>query len=76
METLDVTKIEPKFKHPAIFQRYEDLPVGQSFILLNDHDPKPLYYQFKAEKGEEFGWEYLEEGPVTWQVKISKLKVD
>ena len=42
METLDVTKIEPRFKHPTIFQTYEDLAVGESFILHNDHDPKPL----------------------------------
>ncbi|MDP2337509.1 MAG: DUF2249 domain-containing protein [Bacteroidota bacterium] len=76
METLDVTKIEPRFKHSTIFQTYEDLPVGESFIIHNDHDPKPLYYQFSAEKGKEFGWEYLLQGPEFWEVKISKLKVE
>lgn len=76
MDVLDVTKIEPRFKHPTIFQKYEDLPVGDSFILHNDHDPKPLYYQFTAEKGKEFGWEYVQRGPEVWQVKISKLKVE
>ena len=75
METLDVTKIEPRFKHSTIFQTYEDLAEGESFIIHNDHDPKPLYYQFKAEKGETFAWEYILEGPEFWQVKISKLKV-
>ena len=74
METLDATKIEPRFKHPTIFEKYENLAVGESFILHNDHDPKPLYYQFTAEKGEEFGWEYLQEGPDVWEVKISKLE--
>ena len=58
-----------------LFQKYEDLPVGESFILQNDHDPKPLYYQFTAEKGKEFGWEYLQQGPEVWEVKISKLKL-
>ena len=48
METLDVTKIEPRFKHSTIFQTYEDLAEGESFIIHNDHDPKPLYYQFNA----------------------------
>jgi regulator of cell morphogenesis and NO signaling len=75
MDILDVTKIEPRYKHPTIFQKYEDLPVGEAFILQNDHDPKPLYYQFTAEKGKEFGWEYLQQGPEVWEVKISKLKV-
>lgn len=75
METIDVTQIEPRFKHATIFQTYEDLAEGESFIIHNDHDPKPLYYQFKAEMGEAFAWEYLLEGPEFWQVKISKLKV-
>ena len=76
MKTLDATKIEPRYKHPTIFQTYEDLAVGESFILHNDLDPKPLYYQFTAEKGKEFGWEYLQQGPDVWEVKISKLKVE
>jgi regulator of cell morphogenesis and NO signaling len=76
MEVLDATKIEPRFKHATIFQTYEDLTVGESFILHNDHDPKPLYYHFTAEKGKEFGWEYLKKGPDDWDVKISKLKVE
>lgn len=75
MEKLDVMKIEPRLKHPTIFQKYENLAVGESFILQNDHDPKPLYYQFSAEKDGEFDWEYLQEGPDIWEVKISKLKV-
>jgi len=76
MKTLDATKIEPRYKHPTIFQAYEDLAVGESFNLHNDHDPKPLYYQFTAEKGKEFGWEYLQQGPDVWEVKISKMKVE
>ncbi len=29
----------------------------------NDHDPKLLYHQFKAEAGPEFGWEYRKQEP-------------
>ena len=76
MKTLDATKIEPRFKHATIFQTYEDLEPGDYFILQNDHDPKPLYYQFNAEKTNEFGWEYLQEGPDVWEVKISKVKAE
>lgn len=49
MEKLDVTKIEPRFKHSTIFEKYENLTVGESFILYNDHDPIPLYYQLTAQ---------------------------
>jgi uncharacterized protein (DUF2249 family) len=40
--------------------------------LINDHDPKPLYYQFQAEMPERFTWTYLEQGPATWRVEIGK----
>lgn len=73
MEVLDVTQIEPKLKHPTIFQNYELLAEGKSLILHNDHDPKPLYYQLAAEKGKSFSWEYIMEGPEFWEVKITKL---
>ena len=41
--------------------------------LVNDHDPKPLYYQLMAERPGTINWEYLEEGPETWQVRITKI---
>lgn len=74
METLDVTQIEPRLKHPTIFEKFDALSGGESFILHNDHDPKPLYYQLIAERGQVFDWEYLTEGPAVWEIKISKLK--
>lgn len=73
METLDVTKIEPRFKHPAIFDKFSELANKEHFIIHNDHDPKPLYYQMLAELGEVFTWEYILEGPEFWEVKITKV---
>ena len=46
--------------------------VGAAFVLVNDHDPKPLYYQFNAEQAGQFTWEYLEQGPETWRVRVGK----
>ena len=42
--------------------------------LINDHDPKALYHQFQAEMPGMFAWDYLEKGPETWRVVITKLK--
>lgn len=70
--TLDVRPIPPPQKHPTIFQTFDSLQVGQHFILINDHDPKPLYYQFSHERDGQFSWEYLEQGPQVWRVKISR----
>lgn len=71
----DVRPLPGRTKHAQIFQRWFDLEVGQSFILLNDHDPIPLYYQFAAEFPEAFMWNYLERGPEEFRVKITKIKV-
>jgi len=48
------------------------LGVGAGFVLVNDHDPKPLRYQFEAEHADDFTWDYLEQGPEVWRVRIGK----
>ena len=72
MQTIDVRTIVPRERHPLIFTTFGNLAPGESFLLVNDHDPKPLWYQFKAEMGEGFGWEYLEQGPEVWKVRIGR----
>ncbi|MEI8097212.1 MAG: iron-sulfur cluster repair di-iron protein [Sediminibacterium sp.] len=69
---LNVTLLEPKLKHPTIFNRFDDLEQGFNLIIYNDHDPKPLYYQMLGERGNIFKWEYLEQGPEWWKVRITK----
>ena len=69
---LDVREVPPRERHPLILGTFDDLAPGEAFVLVNDHDPKPLYYQFKAELGERFQWEYLEQGPEVWKVRIGR----
>ena len=70
---LDVRSLAPRERHPLIFSTFGALAVGQAMELVNDHDPKPLYYQFQAELPGAFSWDYLEEGPDTWRVAITRL---
>ena len=69
---LDVRRIEPAKRHTTIFRLFDDLHPGQGFELVNDHDPKPLYYQFSAEHAGQFEWTYLEQGPEVWRVRIGR----
>jgi uncharacterized protein (DUF2249 family) len=69
---LDVRVLSPRDKHPTIFRTFDALASGQSLVLLNDHDPKPLRYQLAAERPESFEWEYEAEGPELWRVRISR----
>ncbi len=72
VDILDVTVLEPRLKHSTIFQRFDTLKEGDAFVIHNDHDPKPLYYQLLAERGNTFNWTYLEDGPQWWKVMIEK----
>ncbi|MCO6460477.1 MAG: iron-sulfur cluster repair di-iron protein [Saprospiraceae bacterium] len=70
---INVPDIEPRFKHSTIFETFDKLQPGQSLIIHNDHDPKPLYYQLKSERGEVFTWEYLCQGPKWWDIRVTRL---
>jgi uncharacterized protein (DUF2249 family) len=69
----DVRDIPCSEKHEKIFLRWSRLPVGDYFVLKNDHDPMPLQYQFEFIAGKAYSWEYLERGPLVFQIKIAKL---
>lgn len=69
---LNVTLLEPRQKHPTIFTRFDELAEGESLTIHNDHDPKPLYYQLIGERGNIFTWEYQEQGPEWYIIKITK----
>ena len=70
---LDVREEIPARRHQLIFETYGALQPGEGFVLVNDHDPKPLYYQFEAEHTGEFSWDYLEQGPDVWRVRIGRV---
>lgn len=70
--TLDVRSEPPARRHSLIFDTYGTLDAGSGFELVNDHDPKPLRYQFEAEHAGDFSWDYLEQGPEVWRVRIGK----
>lgn len=72
--TIDVRQFASAVKHKTIFTVWGTLTGGTCMLIVNDHDPKPLYYQLAAEYPEEFEWSYVENGPERWQVEIRKIK--
>ena len=69
---INVPELEPRLKHSTIFQTFNNLKPGESMIIHNDHDPKPVYYQLSAQHGETFSWEYLQQGPEVWNIRVTK----
>jgi uncharacterized protein (DUF2249 family) len=50
MTEIDVRDLPPKERHPKIVDAFEDLESGEALTLINDHDPKPLFYELRAEQ--------------------------
>lgn len=73
VQELDVRPMRKPDKHPTIFATYTELPVGGSFVLINDHDPKHLRDEFEADHAGSYEWEYLNTEPRDWRIKITKL---
>jgi uncharacterized protein (DUF2249 family) len=69
---VDVREIAPRDRHSLIFSTFHGLGVNETLELINDHNPKPLYYQFLNELEGQFRWDYLQGGPEVWRVRILK----
>lgn len=72
-QEVDVRPLSKPDKHPTIFATYGALAVGDSFVLVNNHDPRHLRDEFDAEHPGGYGWDYLDKGPRTWRIRITKL---
>src|SRR5690242_2915066 len=70
----DVRPFPPTERHEMFYKAFADIKAGEAFEFINDHDPKPLYYQIEAESTEPFRWEYLQKGPEEWKVRVIKVK--
>ena len=71
-EELDVRSLPHGGRHDIIFAKLDQLRPGGTFVILNDHDPKPLRYQTEALWPGRFAWSYLEAGPLQWRVEITR----
>ena len=41
--------VPPAERHPKIRDVFELLEPGETLVLVNDHEPTPLFYEFRAE---------------------------
>jgi uncharacterized protein (DUF2249 family) len=64
----------PAERHPKIHDAFEDLEPGESLTIVNDHEPKPLFYEFEAEV-EAFdadGYEVERQAPDEFRARFPK----
>ncbi len=70
---LDLRDLAPRERHPLVFSTFRRLASSQALELVNDHDPSPLREQLAALWPGRFSWDVLENGPLSWSVRITKL---
>lgn len=73
VQILDLRTMPPFERHEKIFQIWDSMESGNVLKIINDHDPKPLRYQFEVERKDKYSWEYKQEGPKDWVVEIKKI---
>ena len=73
VETLDLRPMPPFERHEKIFQTWDSLGPCDTLKITNDHDPKPLRYQFEVEYKDKYAWDYKQKGPKDWVVEIKKV---
>lgn len=71
---LDVRTLPPSEKYPTVLGIFDDLEVGQSIVIVEDHDPLPLRNRFEAERPGEADWTYLEQGRDGWRVRLERIR--
>ncbi len=70
---IDVRTLAPAERHRAIFEAYDSLETGGSFVLVNDHDPRRLRDEFDLNHPSGYDWRYLRRDDGDWQVRITRL---
>jgi uncharacterized protein (DUF2249 family) len=72
-EELDLRAVEHFQRHPLVFQKFDELSVRESFVLINDHDPIPLHGQMEAMRPHQLTWEYIVRGPGIFRIRVRRI---
>ncbi|HEV2324206.1 MAG TPA: DUF2249 domain-containing protein [Terracidiphilus sp.] len=72
VEELDLREVERPRRHPLVFAKFDALAVGESLVLINDHDPVPLHGQMEAMRPQQLNWEYIVRGPGIFRIRVTR----
>ncbi|MDG5482003.1 DUF2249 domain-containing protein [Mycolicibacterium gadium] len=74
-DELDVRQIPKPQRHPMIFDRFDALASGESFVLVNSHDPTHLREEFARDRPGDYEWRYLQgsASEKLWRIRIVRV---
>jgi len=68
-EPFDLRMVNIIERHAVLFDKLQKLKAGESFIFINDHEPRPLYPEL-ANRG--FQYETKKESEDKWVITVTK----
>lgn len=71
-QELDLRQVPRPERHPLVFESFDRLNVGDSVILVNDHDPVPLHMQMENLRPGQLAWEYIIRGPEIFRIRVRR----
>ncbi len=71
--TIDVRRIAAIEQGTAFLAAFRALALDGTLEIVDDHDPKALYFRLRAEAPGSFAWVYAQSGPDLWRVSVRKL---
>jgi uncharacterized protein (DUF2249 family) len=74
-DEFDVRQIPKSQRHPMIFARFDALAAGESFVLVNSHDPIHLREEFARDRPGAYEWRYLQgsQSDRLWRIRIVRI---
>ncbi|WP_234794267.1 DUF2249 domain-containing protein [Mycolicibacterium flavescens] len=74
-DVLDVRRIPKSRRHATAFARFDALRSGESFVLVNCHDPIRLREEFARCRPGAYAWRYLEgsQSQRLWRIRITRI---
>jgi uncharacterized protein (DUF2249 family) len=70
---LDLRSVPRPNHHSLVFASFDALATGELLGLINAHDPGPLNRQFEITRPGEGLWEYIEQGPDLFRIRIERI---
>lgn len=72
---LDVRPLPTDRKLQTVLSVFEGLEAGDSFVLVDNHDPAPLCARIEDERPGEARWVSLKSGPPVWCVRVKRFRL-
>jgi uncharacterized protein (DUF2249 family) len=73
---LDVRAYPTWDRHSRVFAGFDALPIGGRLIVVTDHEPRPLRYEFDRLRADAFVWDQEMLDEEQWSVTIRRVQCE